>query len=226
MKHFIFTILLLFFGLTLCAQDRALYVEYNKHQDDHALEIASVYFDSFIGMYLLVREPVLQYVNMNPESYVYYYPNEKMAMIMNNRDGVLASAPLQLFSYSGSEDMGISGLGFKFSKHYFKSDTLVKVWELEGKKKNEYLRIEAYHSQKHLLKTLSYNNENELMKQVEFSDWLEVKNYKYPMSIEIQEAGKKSLYNFSNLSVIENIPDSVKQTFKIPEDCVVHEYKW
>ena len=91
-----------------------------------------------------------------------------MAMIINNSDAVLASAPIQLFVHASSEDMGVQGMGFSLQNHYFKHDTLVKVWELKGKQKDEYLKLEAYHSKTNLLKTVSYNNEKKVMKTVIF----------------------------------------------------------
>ena len=138
----------LLLSTSLSAKNKTFTVSYTKYQRDLAPEVAKVFYDEHLGMYLLVQEPVIQYVNMNPETFIYFYPQENMAMIMNNRDGVLASAALQLFLNTASEDMGIAGLGFSLNEHYFKGDTLVKVWELKGKKKNEYIRIYVFNHKK------------------------------------------------------------------------------
>ncbi len=218
-------ILLLFIASILIAKDNCVHVKYIETQKNTANKMAEVFFDPLYGMYLMISDPIVQNVRMNPEEYIYFYPQENMAMIMNNRDGVLASAPLQLFLYAGSEDMGISGLGFELKEHYLKSDTLVKIWELKGEKKQEYLRIEAFHSKDHLLKTMSYNSNNDLMKLVEFKEWQELNNYSYPMQLIIMEEERKSHYNFQDLYILKDIPDSVKAKFTIPKDCVIYEYK-
>ena len=218
--------LLLLVSVSLSAKDRAFSVSYTKYQSDLSPEIAKVYYDELLGMYLLIQEPVIQYVNMNPETFVYYYPQENMAMIMNNRDGVLASAAIQLFIHTASEDMGIAGLGFSLNEHFFKGDTLVKVWELQGKKKNEYIRIEVFHINQSVVKTLSFDHENKLIKSVLFSDWLEYHNYAYPMNIMITDAQVSNTYVFSDLHILEAIPDSIMNFFMLPEDCDIHEYSW
>lgn len=76
------------------------------------------------------------------------------------------------------------------------------------------------------MKTLSYNYDNKLLKHVEFSHWLELNNYSYPMNLSIRENYKVSDYSFTDLKFLKEIPDTVKIKFNIPEDCVVHEYKW
>jgi hypothetical protein len=213
-------------AVSLSAKDKAFSVSYTKYQADLSPEIAKVFYDEYLGMYLLIQEPVLQYVNMNPETFIYYYPKDNMAMIMNNRDGVLASAAIQLFLNTASEDMGIAGLGFSLNEHFFRGDTLVKVWELKGKKKNEYIRIEVFNTNKSVVKTLSFDYENKLIKSVLFEDWVNQHNYAYPMKIVINDADVSNSYVFSDLEIIESIPDSILNMFILPEDCEIHEYTW
>ena len=46
------------------------------------------------------------------------------------------------------------------------------------------------------------------------------------MSVEIIEADIKSQYNFSGIEILKNIPDSIEQKFKLPDNCEIYEYKW
>jgi hypothetical protein len=122
--------------------------------------------------------------------------------------------------------MGIAGLGFSLNEHFFRGDTLVKVWELKGKKKNEYIRIEVFNTNKSVVKTLSFDYENKLIKSVLFEDWVNQHNYAYPMKIVINDADVSNSYVFSDLEIIESIPDSILNMFILPEDCEIHEYTW
>ena len=48
-----------------------------------------VFYNLYEGMFMQVLEPVNQRVRMNPEEFIYYYPNKNIAMLMNNRNGTL-----------------------------------------------------------------------------------------------------------------------------------------
>ena len=220
------TLMMFLFALTASAKEHCIKVDYHEEKTNAIEEIAQVFYHSTKGMYLFVKQPVMQYVRMDLDNYTYFYPENNMALVINNSDAVLASAPIQLFVHASSEDMGVQGMGFVLKEHFIQNDTLVKVWELKGQQKDEYLRLEAYHSRKYLLKTVSLDNENEVMKTVIFNDWLDYNNYSYPMSIKIIESDVKSHYTFSNIEILEDIPDSVERKLKLPEDCEIHEYKW
>ena len=81
-------------------------------------------------------------------------------------------------------------------------------------------------TKKTVVKTLSFDHENKLIKSVLFSDWVDHKNYAYPMKIVINDADVSNTYVFTDLEIIENIPDSIKSFFILPEDCEIHEYSW
>jgi hypothetical protein len=226
MKYFIQSFILLIFSALSFATPFNIYIEYNILSENEQNGYGMVFYNLYEGMFMQVLEPVNQRVRMNPEKFIYYYPNENIAMLMNNRNGTLASTPIQLFLNTGSEDLGLSNIGFSLQEHLIRQDTLIKIWELKGKKKREYIHIDVYIHDKQVFKTESYDGNEKLIKKVEYYNWKELNNYFYPMQLRINENEVWKEYNFYNLTKLDTIPDSVYQAFKLPEDCDIYEYTW
>lgn len=225
MKTYVRYMFLLMLSCLLVAEERSLYVAYEKHEGTETSEIAGVFYAAHRGMYLLIDHPVRQWVHMNADHFIYYYPDENMALKMNNPDGTLSTSALQFFMFSDSEDMGLGDAGFALSGHRVSADTLIKTWELKGKSKREYMRLDVFSYRGHVVKAVSGNDQKEI-KRVFFSDWLERDHYNYPMTLKIFEENKRSEYYFNDLRILEDIPDSVMGLFTLPEDCKIYEYRW
>jgi len=210
-------------GLSQTSGD-VLSFEYKKENQGVARESVVVYYDKFEGSYMLVTEPVIQRIKMISDRLLYYYPLKKMALTMNNPDALTATTPVQLFINTGSEDMGLNAMGFTLSGHEMLGDTLIKTWELKGKKKKEYIRIDVFAKEMEVFKTLSYDADKNLIKEVAYSNWIELNNYAFPLTIAIKEKDNSDTYVFSKVKNIEFIPDSIKAKFYLPEDCEIHEY--
>ncbi len=198
--------------------------DYQKESNGNKQESASVYFDPNIGLYIFIREPIIQYIKMAADRLIYYYPKKNMALFINNPDALISTTPVQLFVYTGSEDLGLSSMGFSLINHDFKGDSLITIWEIKGKKKREYIRIEVCSKNERIIETRSFDIKNVLMKKVSFSNWLKLNNNLYPLNIKIIENDLIDIYNFSHVKTLDSIPDSVKDNFKLPEDCEIHEY--
>ncbi len=218
-------IFLLFLSALPFAEERPLSLAYEKRQASAAAENGRVFFDPHYGMYLFVDSPVCQRVVMNGDHFIYYYPEENVALKMTNREGTLSTAALQLFMYSDREDLGLQGLGFVLTGHETAGDTLVKIWEKRGKSRQEYMRLKVYVFRERVVKTISSDDKKEL-KRVFFSGWQERDRRYYPMNIRIREDGLDTDYSFKDLRFLTEIPDSVVRRFILPEDCEVYEYRW
>ncbi|MBW6458745.1 MAG: hypothetical protein K0B52_06245 [FCB group bacterium] len=201
-------------------------IRYQKEQNGRTLERGKIYFHVREGMYLLLDHPLNQRVSMRPEQFVYYYPDDNIALIMNNREQAIAPGFLQLFLYSDREDPGLTELGFILREHTMQSDTLIKAWELKGVKKREYVRIEMYYHRERVYKSLSYDASGDIIKQVRFADWRRGQKYFYPMHIRVGDEAVTYEYRFDDLQFIAGIPDSVKLLFLLPEDCEINAYTW
>lgn len=226
MKYIIQSFILLILSALSFATPLNIYIEYDILSENEQNGYGMVFYNLYEGMFMQVLEPVNQRVRMNLEKFIYYYPNENTAMLMNNRNGTLASTPIQLFLNTGSEDLGLSNIGFSLKDHIIRQDTLIKIWELKGKKKREYIHIDVYIHDKQVFKTESYDGNEKLIKKVEYYNWKELDNYFYPMRLRINENEIWIEYNFFNLTKLDTIPDSVYQAFKLPEDCDIYEYTW
>ncbi len=225
MKYKINIILLFVLSITFSVvRASVVYFEYQKEFNGVEQESALVYYAPYEGSYMFINKPVTQYIKMISESLLYYYPLKNIALILNNPDALIATTPVQLFINTGSEDQGLSELGFSLNKYELKSDTLVKTWELKGKKKKEYIRIKVFSKDQEIIKTQSYDSDNSISKEVNFSNWLNVNNYAYPLEIVILENNDTSRYIFRGIKKLESIPDSFMEKFKLPEDCDIHEY--
>ncbi|MEA1878401.1 MAG: hypothetical protein U9N86_16285 [Bacteroidota bacterium] len=201
-------------------------MQYSKTTQSDPQETARVFFDPAIGMHLFVDSPVKQRVKMDAERFLYYYPDKNIALAMDNRDATLASASMQLFLYTDSEDLGLSNIGFKLINYSVKNDTLIKKWEIKGKKKRESIQIEVYIHHERVQKTRSYDGFGKQIKEVVFSHWYELNNYFYPMHLSIKENDRISEYDYKQLKLLESIPDSILAMFILPEDCEIHEYQF
>ena len=206
------------------APGSVIYFEYKNEFNGIERESASVYFIPYIGSYMFINEPVIQNIKMITESLLYYYPQKNIALIMNNPDALISTTPVQLFVNTGSEDQGLSELGFSLNGYELKADTLIKTWELKGKKKKEYIRIDVFSKDQAVIKTRSYDADKSMIKEVNYRNWLIVNNYAYPMEIEILENNDTNLYDFWGLKIFDHIPDSIMNKFTLPEDCDIHEY--
>ncbi|MCK4531104.1 MAG: hypothetical protein KAU44_07980 [Candidatus Marinimicrobia bacterium] len=226
MKYIIQSFILLILSALSFATPLNIYIEYDILNENEQNGCGVVFYNLYEGMFMQVLEPVNQRVRMNPEEFIYYYPNKNIAMLMNNRNGTLASIPIQLFLNTGSEDLGLSSIGFSLKDHIIRQDTLIKIWELKGKKKREYIHIDVYIHDKQVFKTESYDGNEKLIKKVGYYNWKELDNYSYPMRLRINENEIWIEYNFYNLTKLDTIPDSVYQAFKLPEDCDIYEYTW
>ncbi|MCK4812822.1 MAG: hypothetical protein KAT14_02675 [Candidatus Marinimicrobia bacterium] len=226
MKRCILLLFIFILAVTTNAKDLPLYVTYEKYKEGITVEKGRVFYHPHRGMHLFVDQPVIQRVKMAPDRYMYYYPDENIALYMNNRNRILASESLQLFLNTDREDLGLSDLGFILTDHYFTGDTLIKVWEIEGKKKKEHIQIDVFYHQKRVYKIISYSGNGEEIKRVYFDDWQARDHYYYPMYIRVLEDGNRSVYIYHDLRIIKGLPDSVIELFTLPEDCKIYEYEW
>ena len=229
MKYLVRTILLFPFLISILfcnSKQETICVEYQKHENEREAEHGRIYFHSRDGMWLLLDRPVNQRVRMRPDQFVYYYPDDKIALIMNNRDHALAPAFLQLFLYTDREDPGLTELGFILREHTAHGDTLIKTWELKGVKKREYVRIDMYYHRERVYRSVSTDASGNVIKEVFFSDWQKGETYHYPMHVKITDEDRTQKYGFKNLHFLTQVPDSVIQLFMIPQDCEIHEYNW
>jgi hypothetical protein len=225
MKIRIFILILCLFSIAYSlTTGSVIYFEYQKERNENKLETALVYYEHSKASYMFITDPVIQNIKMIPDRLLYFYPEKNTALIMNNPDAVIATSPVQLFINTGSEDQGLSSLGFSLTSHELRQDTLVKTWEIKGKKKKEYIRIDVFSKELHIMKTRSYDADNLLIKEVNFSNWIKVKNYLYPLEIEIRENDLIDHYRFWNIKQMENLPDSIINEFHLPENCEVYEY--
>lgn len=225
MKKQLFIILVCLFSIGFSQSlPQTVSFDYQKTTDGHEQESASVYFDPFEGSYMFIHSPVIQRVRMISDNLLYYYPVRNIALILNNPKLTIATTPVQLFVYTGSDDLGLSDLGFSLTDYKAKNDTLIKIWELKGKKKNEYIRIEVFSLNLNVLKTISYDSGNSIIKQVYYDDWILVDHYSYPMKITIIEEDQTSNYAFDHVKRQGTVTDSIKAQFKLPNDCQIHEY--
>ncbi len=224
MKHKIIIIICLFSIAYSIVPGSVIYFEYQKEKNGSKQESASVYHVPYIGSYIFVNEPIIQNIKMISESLLYYYPQKNIALIMNNPDALISTTPVQLFTNTGSEDQGLGDMGFSLKEYELKRDTLIKTWELKGKKKKEYIRIDVFSKDQEIIKTRSYNNDNSMIKEVNFRNWIKINNYAYPLEIEILENNDTNKYTFWGIKELDALPDSLMNKFSLPENCDIHEY--
>lgn len=200
--------------------------DYSKSSNGSYEESVEVFYQPFIASYMFVHDPLIQHIRMQPDRLLYYYPDRNIAIIMNNPDALIATNPVQLFVKTGSEDLGLSDLGFKLIDYQTNHDTLISTWEIKGKNKDEYIRIDVFSDVNNIFKTLSYDAKDKLIKSVRYGKWTELSNYPFPLQITIFEDGKVEEYNFSRVALLSDLPDSIPGLFDLPENCEIHEYKF
>jgi len=200
--------------------------EYDRHLEGEQGEKAIAYHEIYSTSYILVHEPVIQHIRMQSDKLLYYYPQDNIAIYMNNPDGIIATQPVQLFVSGGTDDLGFSDMGLEMTDYLMRSDTLIKTWELQGKNKDEYVRIDVFSQSKHVFKTISYDAGDKIIKIVRLGNWINISNHYYPMKIKILENGRIDEYDFSNVELLKDLPDSIPSLFDLPDDCEIHEYKF
>ena len=200
--------------------------DYVKTANGSYEESVKVFYQPYIASYMFVYDPLIQHIRMQPDRLLYYYPDRNIAIFMNNPDALIATNPVQLFLKTGSEDLGLSELGFDLIDYRALNDTLISTWEIKGKNKDEYIRIDVFSDVNSIYKTLSYDARDKLIKSVQYTGWTKLSNYPFPLQIKIFEEGKVEEYNFSNVKFISELPDSIPGLFHLPEDCEIHDYKF
>jgi hypothetical protein len=205
-------------------REKVVSFNYSKTRNGNKEESADVYYKPYKASYMFVTDPLNQYVRMLPDQLLYYYPDRNIAIFMNNPDALIATVPVQLFVNSGAEDLGLTDLGFTLTDYYALGDTLVRTWELSGKKKDEYLRIDVFSHKEHVFRTLSLDADKKMIKSVTYSDWIVISNNAYPLKIVILEDGDVEEFRFDNVKHLNGLPDSIQPHFNMPKDCDIHEY--
>jgi hypothetical protein len=204
--------------------EKVVTFKYSKTRDGDSEETALVYYEPYKASYMFVTDPLTQYVRMFADQLLYYYPDRNIAIKMNNPDALIATIPVQLFVNSGAEDLGLTDLGFELTDYYAQGDTLVRTWELSGKKKDEYLRIDVFSHKEHVFRTLSLDADKKMIKSVTYSDWMNISNDAYPLEIVILEDGHIEEFRFEGVKHLNGLPDSIHSYFNLPKDCDIHEY--
>ena len=200
--------------------------EYDRHLEGEQGEKALAYHENYTFSYILVHEPVVQRIRMQADKLLYFYPKSNIAIFMNNPDGIIATQPVQLFVSGGTTDLGFSDMGLKMTDYLMRSDTLIKTWELQGKNKDEYVRIDVFSQNNHVFKTISYDAGDKIIKIVSLGHWINISNHYFPLNIKILENGRIDEYDFSNVELLKELPDSIPILFDLPDDCEIHEYKF
>ena len=154
--------------------------EYDRQLDEEPGEKAVVFHENYSASYIFVHEPVVQHIRMRAEKLLYYYPNSNIAIFMNNPDALIATQPVQLFISTGSDDLGLSNIGFEMNDYYLNSDTLIRSWELEGKNKDEYIKIDVFSNKEKVFKTITYDADDKIIKIVRLRDWINISNHYFP----------------------------------------------
>ena len=224
-KLFVLTICIVVFAFSQF-NTRVIKFEYDRHLDGDQGEKAIVYHENHSASYIFVHEPLVQHIKMQAEKLLYYYPESNIAIFMNNPDAVIATQPVQLFISTGTDDLGLSDIGFKMTDYLMINDTLIKTWEVQGNNKVEYIKIDVFSQNKRVFKTISYDLENKIIKSVSFEDWINISNHYFPLSIKILEAGRIDEYDFRNVELLKELPDSILPLFDLPDNCEIHEYKF
>jgi len=223
-------ILILFICLTTVAFSQftktVVKFEYDRHLDGDQGEKATVYHENFLTSYILVHEPVVQYIRMQADKLLYYYPESNIAIFMNNPDALIATQPVQLFISTGTDDLGLSDIGFQMSDYYMQGDTLIRTWELMGDNKDEYIKIDIFSQGGFVFKTISYDDDDKVLKIVRLSEWMNISNHYYPLNIVILENGRIDEYEVKNVELLQELPDSIPPKLDLPDNCEIHEYKF
>ena len=229
-ENFMKKILILFICLTTIAFSQfnktVVQFEYERHLDGDQGEKATVYHENFFTSYILVHEPVVQHIRMQADKLLYYYPESNIAIFMNNPDALIATQPVQLFISTGTEDLGLSDIGFQMSDYYMQGDTLIRTWEIKGNNKDEYIKIDIFSQDGFVFKTISYDADDKVIKIVRSSDWINISNHYYPLNIVILENGRINEYDFRNVELLRVLPDSIPKLLDLPDNCEIHEYKF
>lgn len=206
--------------------DKVISFEYSKTINGTFEESAKIFYHPNLNSYMFVHDPLDQFVRMQADRLLYFYPERNIAIYLNNPDAMIATIPVQLFVNTGAEDLGLSDLGFKLMDYYTSNDTLIGTWEIKGKSKEEYVKIDVFSDIDNVFKTLSYDAKNKLIKSVKYAEWIKLSNYAFPLKISIFEDGKIEVYDFSNVKILSELPDSIPGLFNLPDDCEIHEYKF
>lgn len=200
-----------------------------ERNDKFEITSGKIYFISPASMYIITKEPENQWMKIDSNQMVIYYPDSKKVFKINAQNNFELPF-LPTFLLTLRKDYGLSELGFNVTNYGTKNDTIETYW----KSKKEI----AGGIQHAVIKTISKliksveitTQDSKSYSRIVFDDYINcLNNYWFPMQFQIHKSTPRLVYH-ETVSLKEaqfnvTIPDSIIN-FKIPDDAEVKVTEW
>lgn len=188
----------------------------------------NIYYQTPKKIVLSVIDPVLQWMVLDGNVLLIYYPNERKAFQIKNENPF--SLPFfEVFLGINKDDFGLSEIGYSLSHNETKSDTLFTYWKPPEQAKNTLGDISVGLVENKLVLIEIENAKKKKLAKSTYYNHVRYNNSFFPMEIvTVRNLKKSSIYEkvvYNNLQINVPLPNEVL-TFKIPADVEIKESQW
>ncbi len=229
-----FYFLILFFNFPFLFSTEINFVEifFRKIVRENEKEIDKVegilYFTGEERIFVRVTKPINQIVVFAKFTNIFYYPDEKSAVIITYSKPNILPMKMQ-FDIFARDDMGLGEAGYKLENSYKSNNILVGVWVPPEKYKRELGKVEIGHGKKNILFNRVFSPKGELLIVTEFIEFTEVKGRKIPLHIKTtsfydkKKREEEMIYSLPKIDI--KIADEILN-FEIPSDAKIKTVEW
>ncbi|MCF7911335.1 MAG: hypothetical protein K9M99_02315 [Candidatus Cloacimonetes bacterium] len=177
---------------------------------------------------IVISEPLLQWMIVEDNSMLIYYPDELKAIKLNTRNPVTLPF-FKTFIGVINENLGLAELGYTIDRNEVVEDTLFLYWNPP--------QVLAKTFGQHILKlkdnkivySEQQNKKGKILSKTIYSDYMEVNNFTFPLQVESYVYEKKSvsveLITYSNPIFNGKLPEEI-ELFTLPDNIEVNEIDW
>lgn len=186
-----------------------------------------VYLDISDKLWVVVKEPVNQFVFLTTDKMTIYYPDRNIAYFISSSQ-IGSFLFLTPFVASLRGDYGYSDQGFKLKDHVFSGDTLITRWN-PPKNLEKKMGISIVKTlEDDIIQVINLDPDGEMVQRMEFSDFRQITDiFRLPYEVCLVNDTKeiKRIVKLDNVQINTTIPDSVC-SFRIPKNAEVNKIKW
>lgn len=177
---------------------------------------------------LKIHNPLDQYMILSNNKLIIYYPKSQQAFDIESRNPFILPF-FQFFFDVMKEDFGLVERSFTLNKFETDKGVLRSYWIPNEKLSIIVGKVILTHKDNKLVLVQTYNAENYLSSEILCSDYVQQKNFFYPLCLKIKYYENDSIYEeivvFENIKFNHTIPLEIS-SFEIPQGIKTKVVKW
>lgn len=179
-------------------------------------------------MSIIVRQPLNQWLYIEKNIALIYYPDEQKAIKLRSLNLILLPF-FQSFIGMIERDMGLPKLGYTIEKHMLSGDTLCVYWSPPKSQRNNLGTVVTCLMDDKILCVKTYHSNGIMAGQTIYENYIQHDEQLFPLAIQTVSysgtATRSELIRYSEPVFSDSLPDSITR-FLPPIDVEIKEVDW